>query len=57
MVMLEAKVHWVIYHDFEHEEFCGHRGVGCDVLTSAVLGVYGLHLNIFHYNFWEISRG
>lgn len=34
--MLEAKVLWVVDHDFEHEGFsCG--GVICDAFASAVL--------------------
>ena len=59
MVMLEAKVLWVVDHDFEHEGFsCG--GVICDAFASAVLGgglvcvfkqpfsVFKQHFTCFH---------
>lgn len=52
--MLKAKVLRVVDHDFEHEGFSGCGGVICDAFASAVLGMYGLHLNTFHYNLCEI---
>jgi hypothetical protein len=37
----------VFNHDFKQVEFCGGGGVSYDVVNSAVLEVYGLHLNVF----------
>lgn len=34
-------------HDFKQVEFCDGGGVSYDFVTSAVLEVCGLHLNVF----------
>ena len=54
--MLEAKVLWVVDHDFEHEGFsCG--GVICDAFASAVLGGVWFVFSNNHFQFLNnISR-
>ena len=54
--MLEAKVLWVVDHDFEHEGFsCG--GVICDAFASAVLGGGWFVFSNNHFQFLNnISR-